>query len=340
MGRRADERALWNGARWRPKERRGHYESWFCRANHPTRPLAFWIRYTIFEPEGGGREAARGELWAVWFDGERGRVIGSKRDVAIADCSFGKSALEVSIGGSALEDGRLDGSCEGQGHALRWSLTFETERPPLLLFDRALYGAPFPKAKALVPAPQARFDGTVEVDGEPQAIESWPGSQNHNWGEKHTDHYAWGQVVGFDERPDAFFEVAIARVRLGPVLLPAACPLVLRVGDEELAFRTLPAMLRGAGRYDFFHMAFSNRGAEGSVEGVIAAPRERFVALPYDDPPGGTRTCLNSKIASCHLTLRRPGRAPLSLSSANRAAFEILTDADDHGVRRIDHANF
>ena len=28
----------------------GHYESFFQRANHPTRPLAFWIRYTLFSP--------------------------------------------------------------------------------------------------------------------------------------------------------------------------------------------------------------------------------------------------------------------------------------------------
>ena len=31
----------------------GHYESWFLRGNHPSRPLAFWIRYTIFHPRGG-----------------------------------------------------------------------------------------------------------------------------------------------------------------------------------------------------------------------------------------------------------------------------------------------
>ena len=29
----------------------GHYESFFMRANHPARPLAFWIRYTIFSPK-------------------------------------------------------------------------------------------------------------------------------------------------------------------------------------------------------------------------------------------------------------------------------------------------
>ena len=26
----------------------GHYESWFVRANHPHKPQASWIRYTLF----------------------------------------------------------------------------------------------------------------------------------------------------------------------------------------------------------------------------------------------------------------------------------------------------
>lgn len=37
-----------NHARYRPGQRAGHYESFFLRANHPTRPLAFWIRHKIF----------------------------------------------------------------------------------------------------------------------------------------------------------------------------------------------------------------------------------------------------------------------------------------------------
>src|SRR5688500_2735999 len=33
-----------NAVRYRPGEAAGHYESFFLRANHPARPLAFWIR--------------------------------------------------------------------------------------------------------------------------------------------------------------------------------------------------------------------------------------------------------------------------------------------------------
>lgn len=51
----------------------GHYESYFQRANHPTRKLGFWIRYTLFSPKGRPQDAV-GELWANYFDGERQRI--------------------------------------------------------------------------------------------------------------------------------------------------------------------------------------------------------------------------------------------------------------------------
>jgi hypothetical protein len=47
------------------------------------------------------------------------------------------------------------------------------------------------------------FEGEFEVDGESIVIDGWPGSENHNRGSRHTDTYAWGQVVGFDDAPEA-----------------------------------------------------------------------------------------------------------------------------------------
>lgn len=66
-----------NDTRYHPDERAGHYESFFVRANHPTRPLAFWIRYTIFSPRRHPEQAA-GELWAIVFNGETGRHVKSE----------------------------------------------------------------------------------------------------------------------------------------------------------------------------------------------------------------------------------------------------------------------
>jgi hypothetical protein len=62
------------------------------------------------------------------------------------------------------------------------------------------------------------------------------------------------------------------------------------------------------------------------------APRESFVALRYDNPPGGTKTCLNSKLAECELEVERPGGDNLHLHTRHRGAFEILTDDENHGL--------
>ena len=67
-----------NRLRHRAGSTDGHYESYFIRANHATRALAFWIRYTIFNPA-GHPEHAQGELWAIVFDGERNRHAAVKQ---------------------------------------------------------------------------------------------------------------------------------------------------------------------------------------------------------------------------------------------------------------------
>ena len=85
-----------NNTVYRPGQRTGHYESYFLRANHPSKPLAFWIRYTIFSPQ-GSPEKAIGELWAVYFDGETKTNIAVKKEVPFDRCSFSPSALDVNI---------------------------------------------------------------------------------------------------------------------------------------------------------------------------------------------------------------------------------------------------
>lgn len=324
-----------NGMRWLPGDRRGHYESWFCRANHPSRPLAFWIRYTIFAPKGRPLDAL-GERWAIFFDGERHAITAVKDEHPIRGCTFGKSALEVDLAGARLDGTSLRGQAACGGHTIAWDLRYDSPAPPLLLLDRGLYAAPFPKAKALVGSPHAVYTGTLRVDGEEHAIDGWVGSQNHNWGEKHTDRYAWGQVAGFDDAPDAFLEVGTAQVKLGPLMTPPLTVLVLRLDGEELAFNTIPRALRAKGRYDYFRWQFATGDEHTQIEGSIAAAASDFVGLPYYDPPGGTKTCLNSKIARCDLTVRRKGKPVRTLSTRHRAAFEILTTATDHGVPVLD----
>ncbi len=329
-----NNRQFWNGCRYGERaseNRNGHYESWFQRANHPTKPQAFWIRYTIFSPKGRPQDAL-GELWAIYFDGEADRVTAIKQVMPIAECSFSRTELDHRIGESTISSERLAGAAAGQGNEIQWDLRFRSPDPHLLFLSEKLYTAPFPKAKSLIGSPLARFKGTLCVNGETIDIDDWVGSQNHNWGSKHTDKYAWGQVAGFDDEPEAFLEVATARVKLGPIWTPWMTVMVLRAFGTEYRLNTIPQSVRANGRYDYFCWNFSSESRQASIAGSISAPRESFIGLPYSNPPGGEKTCLNTKIASCNITLRRPGMAPVSLSTRHRAAFEILTDDGDHQV--------
>src|SRR5690349_19938738 len=98
-------------------------------------------------------------------------------------------------------------------------------------------------------------------------------------------------------------------------------PLVLRLVRREYALNTLKqALTRSKGSYDFFDWQFQCVGPEVSVEGPISARPEHFVALRYDNPPGGFKTCLNSKLGRAVVRVALPGEEPRELRTAHRAA--------------------
>jgi hypothetical protein len=319
----------WNGTRYEPGTEAGHYESWFQRANDASGRRAFWIRYTIFAPRGRPNEAV-GELWAIAFDREGSRIVAVKQVHPIAECRFARERLDVAIGAARLDDGALRGGAASHDHALEWDLHYAGGQPALLFLPERLYAAPVPRAKALVGRPLARFTGTLTIDGATLVVDDWVGSQNHNWGSRHTDRYAWGQVAGFDEAPDAFLECSTARLKLGPWWTPRLSPVVLRLGDETLAWNGLARMLGARGAYVPYDWRIETSGPPGAIAIWIAADPADFVALRYGNPPGGTKICLNSKIARCEVTLTRRGTTTVLHSS--RAAFEILDDTAPAGV--------
>ncbi len=324
----SQERAAWNGSR-RPSTG-GHYESWFTRANHPSRPLGFWIRYTLFVPDPGSGGAPEGELWAIWFDGEARRTVTAVETFPIERVSTSRTGLDVRIGDSVLDDTELRGACTGDAGGIAWALERTGTDPPLLLMPRNTYDRGFPQAKVLVPAPRSRYAGTLQVAGEEIEVSGWLGSQNHNWGPRHTDQYAWAQVAQFDDG-DAFLECASARLRLGPVWSPWLTLAVLRVDGTDLTFNSLRRSPFARVHQDALSWSFVTTNGDARLTVVAAADPELTVGLRYRNPPGGTRVCLNSKVADLSLRLDRRGRDPLRLSCTRRAAFEVLGD-DSHGV--------
>jgi hypothetical protein len=304
----------------------GHYESWFLRANHPSEPRAFWIRYTLFVP---ARDPAQrlGEIWAIYFDGARAQPIAAQQDIPWTQCRLETDGLDVSLGESTLRPGEARGSVRGSAHHLQWQLHYEGGEAPLLLLPAPSYERPFPKAKALVSRPLVRFSGDLMVDGERITIENWAGSENHNWGQRHTDAYAWGQVCGFDNDKDAFLECASARLKLGPFRSPVMTMAVLRYKGEEFKFNRMSRAWRQKADYAPGRWNFTCAQGGLRLRVHIGARAKDTVALRYRNPPGGIKTCLNSKLGQCELVLERSGEPAVQLHSAAGAAFEILTDA-------------
>jgi hypothetical protein len=321
-----------NSTRYRTGQTDGHYESFFQRGNHPTQPQAFWIRYTIFSPAGRPQDAI-GELWAVVFNGNTGRHGVAKTEAPIGQCAFSKERFDVRIADSKLAAGVLIGHAGSPSNRIAWNLSYTGGAPPVFDLPLDRYDASFPKAKALVGVPMARFMGTVMLGDETLEIDDWVGSQNHNWGVQHTDRYAWGQVCGFDNAPDSFLEIASARFKIGPVWSKLITLLVLRHAGKEYACNSLWRGLMARASYDYFAWRFATKNKLARIEGEISAPRDAFVGLRYYNPPGGVKYCLNSKIAGCTLRVTDfTTDRTQTLRVANRAAFEILTDDTNHGV--------
>lgn len=321
-----------NHARYRPGQRDGHYESFFQRANHPQRPLAFWIRYTIFSPARRPQDAV-GQIWGMFFNGESGRHCVVKREFPMDRCDFLRTGFAVRVGDCETCQASVRGYARTAFHSLSWNLSYRDGQAPVFLLPQGRYGGAFPRAKSVVGAPMARYSGTLIVDNEKIEVQDWVGSQNHNWGSRHTDSYAWGQVCGFDNAPDSFLEVASARLKFGPLWTPVFTPMVLRHQGREYALNSLPqSVFRARGHWEYFVWRFHSAAPGLRIEGCIQAPKNAFVGLRYYNPPGGEKCCLNSKIASCTLRLQRPGQPDEVLQTAHRAAFEILTNDRAHGV--------
>ena len=310
-------------ARFRPGNARGHYESWFLRGNDPTRPRAFWIRYTVTSPAGRPGDAIA-ELFLACFDGETGRHMALRELRPVADGTFAPAGLDVRIGSSSLVLGRAVGAIESGGGDARWDLSFGDGQAPLLHFPLPLYYGPFPKAKSLVSNPGVDWSGVIHVGGERLDVTGWRGSLNHSGGARQTDFYYWGQVVGFEGLPDTLLEVATARVKLGRYTTPLLTPVVLRHRGIEYRLN-VPWKLTGRAETRGLDWHFHAKNRAVSLTGHISCTARDVVTFAYLNPSGGTKLCVNSKIARCVLTVETGGLRE-TLTSPSGAAFEVLVD--------------
>jgi hypothetical protein len=317
---------------------RGHVESYFLRANHPTRPLAIWLKATVLAPLEG---PALAESWFIWFDGEKGTTFAHKQTQPFEQAAFvgdGAPGLDVTGPGvnfSLRAAGAATGTVPGKDGTARFDLSWKQDESPigqrLSIFPwRVLRSGPFPKAKLLTPLPSLRFSGTVELPEGTQTLTDWPGMQGHNWGKEHTFEYAWGQCLFPTD--DAMVEGFSARVKLAGQTSPRMSALIVRKGGRVFRFDAMFDTWRQKAEVSADRWALSMRGSDGEAVLEMDASNRRtqpMVCLGYDNPSGERSYCFNSKLAAVKLVVRPSDGASFTCKSAHGGALEFLRREPD-----------
>jgi hypothetical protein len=305
----------------------GHYESYYIRAGHPTEPLAVWIRYTVHKRPGG---APRGSLWFTLFDPASGPPRASK--VTHERPAAGDGCL-IAIGDSRFEATRLSGDASSERLGATWSLELDALEAPFEHLPRTwMYTAPVPRTKALSVSPSALFRGRVTVDGRTIELDGWPGMVGHNWGAEHAERWVWLHGVAFDDRPDAWVDMTIGRIRVGPVTVPWIANGCVSVDGERHRLGGIERVLSTRVDARPGRCEFAVPGADTRVRGTVVADAANTVAWVYADPRGGEHSTLNCSAAALELTLERDGRPPLDLRTASGASYELGMRERDHGI--------
>jgi hypothetical protein len=309
--------------------RAGMYESFYLRAVSRHDPVGIWIRHTVHKPPG---RPPRGSLWCTVFDARRGRPFMHK--LTTDELSVPADGW-IAVGESSMGPARADGSCGAAG----WSLRFASEQDELRhLSPSWLYRTPLPRTKLTTPLPLASFDGVLQLaDREPIELAGWPGMVGHNWGSEHAERWIWLHGVAFADAPDAWLDVALARLKLAGRMTPWVASGALCVDGKRHRLGGLGA--RGTHVLESPNgCTLELRGADGlKLQARMEVPPESAAGWRYGDPsgqpPDNEHDVVNCSIAAIELSVSPKPGAPLkTLRSDHGGVYELGMRERDHRV--------
>jgi len=307
----------------------GHYESFYIKTCRPGGGQGIWIRHTVHKRPGQEPNAS---IWFTLFDAESPGPRATKITVPSTELSSPEGSW-IRVADAEIGPGRGHGSIETAALSASWELTFEgSAKPCRYLPADWLYDARVPRTKFEAPYPDARFSGTMRVNGEKLDLSAWPGMIGHNWGTEHAERWVWLEGTGFEGAGETYFDAGAARIKLGPVRSPwIAAGMLLLDGEAH--------QLGGFGRIRSSKISetsttceFVLPGEDLEVHGWIAAPAKDFVGWVYADPKGPEHNVVNCSIADLELLIERKGHSPRRLSLAGGAAYEFGMRETDHGI--------
>jgi hypothetical protein len=304
--------------------RAGHYESTYLVASHPSEPVAVWIRYTVHKRPGA---APTGSIWFTLFgpDGPTAAKV-TTDDVRTGDGRL----LAVGEHGSVSRDSAA-GTISGHGVDAAWELNFADTAEELRHLPYPwMYRAPVPRTKSTSPYPSMRVSGTVTVAGRTLTLDGWRGMLGHNWGAEHAHRWIWLRGASFAEDPDAWFDVVIGRLKVGPVVLPWIANGVLSCAGERHRVGGLGRRVTVRERPDGCDLVLPGRDVSLTVD--VDAALAASVGWEYADPAGGRHQVRNCSVAGVDVDVRRDG-AVTRLSTAHGGSYELGTAEFDPSVR-------
>jgi hypothetical protein len=294
----------------------GRYESWFLSARdaEPGRqPRAVWIRHTTHRAAGARRDSAA--LWCTVFDPSGGSPAAVKQSV---------DALPTEQAGPE----GFKGEARARGRMAEWDVTLTRGGTPLRhLRPGVLYRLPLPRTKVEAPVPDGSASGQVVLDGARVDVVGWRATVGHNWGAEHAERWVWLHAAGFEDEPDTWLELALARVRVGGALTPwiangAVCHAGQRFRLGGLARVAGVRVAAAPGRLEAIVP-----GERVSVRVAVHADLYQTVGFKYAgvgaEPLRGEREVLHAGLAGVNLGIRRPGRSSAELATAAGGAYEL-----------------
>jgi hypothetical protein len=220
---------------------------------------------------------------------------------------FGPEPVPPSIGSTvwfSSETARVENThMRGSAGPMSWDLDFGDDGPPLYTFPRWAWQKESLPAAQVLPAPTARFTGTIRAGDREYRIEDAPGSVARIYGHGNAKRWAWLHAELGDG--DVLEVVAAVSKRPGMNKLPPIPIMRLRLDGSDIPRDPLVGALAGSADLSLPRWTATARWGRRRVRVEVEVPPESAVEVPYTDPDGETCVCTNSERASARITLER-----------------------------------
>ncbi|HWH93450.1 MAG TPA: hypothetical protein VNT03_06280 [Baekduia sp.] len=290
----------------------GGYESFYLRAVDPAQPRSIWLRHTVRQEPGA---APVGSAWVTLFDAGLPAPVTYKASAPDPEVEGW-----LRVGASAFGPTGVHGSAGG-GIA-SWDLDWTGDEPALRHLARSfMYAAPLPRTKLESPRPDVRARGRVTIGGQTVELGGWPAVVGHNWGDQHAERWIWLHGAVFEERPDAWLDIALGRVRVGPLLTPWIANGVVSLGGERL--RVGGTAARAHVKEGPTHLDLRVDGHDAKLRLTVHSRRPQTVVWRYADPDGSEHHVANCSIAELEAVVHPRGSTASVLRTAHGGAYEL-----------------